>query len=292
MSGASHARSALPDQIYIGNPESTMSGAATTSSDKAATSSRRRNLAAALVNPTESIYGATPGRTFPSSDKRPSDGHGNRLGTIARLFSSSHRILGRHSVSSASDGQTVNEAARRSLRWRKTHSVLYPQTRDYQLFTAKQRSPLAAAQEQHHSRTSSRTAVYDVVDGERPKSHQVHNKSRAPTAGKASAVGISTTSGTALNGSVSAADATSRTATGTSRQRKTAVYSRDFPVEGVVVGGSGGSRCSETQFPSVEHLIKMYANMLAERKNEFEGQKQRAKSEGEFQRNGYHDQSD
>lgn len=67
------------------------------------------------------------------------------------------------------------------------------------------------------------------------------------------------------------------TITGGSRQRKTAVYSRDFPVEGSVAAAD----CSATQFPSVENLIKMYATMLAERKSEFAEQKLRSKSEGE-----------
>lgn len=57
---------------------------------------------------------------------------------------------------------------------------------------------------------------------------------------------------------------------GRTRQRKTAVYSRDFPVEGT----------SASQFPGVGSLIKMYANMLAERKSDFAEQKMRAKSEG------------
>lgn len=57
---------------------------------------------------------------------------------------------------------------------------------------------------------------------------------------------------------------------GRTRQRKTAVYSRDFPVE----GGSA------SQFPGVGSLIKMYANMLADRKSDFAEQKKRAKSEG------------
>lgn len=76
----------------------------------------------------------------------------------------------------------------------------------------------------------------------------------------------------------SALDAAIKTTiTGGSRQRKTAVYSRDFPVEGSIAAAD----CSATQFPSVENLIKMYATMLAERKSEFAEQKLRSKSEGE-----------
>lgn len=229
-----------------------------TTNDKAITRSRNQTA--------ESIYGA-PNRPIPNSDKggvesirssATSSHHQSRLGPIARLFSSSHRILTRHH-SLTSDGQTVNEGAARS-RWRKTHSaVVHPHTQQ-----------LPHRRFLSHPRRSLEQRVWSINNCTATQSR--HSKSHSVTA-------ATTTTPTA---------ATISSRPGGSRQRKTAVYSRDFPVASAAVtadcdGGVAGIRSSAaaTEFPRVENLIKMYAAMLADRKSEFADQKTRAKSEGE-----------
>lgn len=272
----------------------TMSGAARNTNDKAITRSRNQTA----VIPTKSIYEST--RTGPSSDKVDSVESGSsssRLGPIARLFSSSQRILTRHSLS-ASDGQAVNEEAR--TRWRRTHSAaLHPQfgARDLQQqqrhLIASRRSLEQRAWSVHSSsarftgdsRTHSLT-VHDVVRaaGSRTRNQikEYHQRRSWITSSGAAATAVWTESARTGTSRASELDATkAATSTfnkpGESRQRKTAVYSRDFPVEG---SGSTAAKSSATQFPSVENLIRMYATMLAERKSEFAEQKMSSKSEG------------
>lgn len=221
--------------------------------DKAITSRRTRNQTA--VNPS---------RTMPRSDKQPSvesSSSSSRLGPIARLFSSSQRILVRQRTSSASDGQVVNE-----------------ETAQPRHFLANRRSRVP-----RDSRIQSLT-VHDVVRGGRARQynwkeyHRITGYASSSATTTLTSVVTESTNRTRTGTTTSALDAAIKTTiTGGSRQRKTAVYSRDFPVEGSIAAAD----CSATQFPSVENLIKMYATMLAERKSEFAEQKLRSKSEGE-----------
>lgn len=242
---------------------STSGGMGATTNDKAITRSRNQTA--------ESIYGA-PNRAIPNSDKggvesiassATSRHHQSRLGPIARLFSSSHRILTRHH-SLTSDGQTVNEEAAARSRWRKTHSAVVHPHKASDLQQLPPRRFLS-----HHPRRSLEQRVWSINNCTATQSR--HSKSHS--------VLTTTTTTTA---------ATTGSRPGGSRQRKTAVYSRDFPVASAAVAADCGagvagirSSTAATEFPSVENLIKMYATMLADRESEFADQKTRAKSEGE-----------
>lgn len=233
-----------------------------------------RNDKAINSNNNKSIYGT---RIMPSDKPSSSSVARRRLGPIARLFSSSSSSSSSTSTFH-SDGQVVNEEAR--TRWTtrttttRTHSaaVLQPQpaTRQWQLQDQQQRRLFRTSEKG----TVTRAAEDEKIDRKR----------------------ITTTTNHLLNenyhqcwtesGGELLVDEASATATGAGgliRQRKTAVYTRDFPVSDF----ADSCTCT-TQFPSVENLIKMYATMLAERKSEFnnetEGEtiaKTRAKSEGE-----------
>lgn len=280
------------DPSELLSSSSTMSGTGTPTSDKAI-SCRSRNQTSTVINPIESIYDTT-NRTIPSSDKASStsslsplvvvSGMENKLGPIARLFSSSQRTLSRHS---ASDGQTVNEEATRTgIRWRKTHSaVVHP-------YISRTRETLQQTQKRQACREHS---LYSTGKESRQSPLPVNNVIRVAGWSRSQSKGnlkqlvyrrIEASAGEKpdLNcsrktpGSVTNT-AISRNSAIVSRQRKTAVYSRDFPVTSI----AGDTSCcgpTASQFSNVDNLIKLYATMLSERSADLSAPKMRAKSEG------------
>lgn len=233
------------------------------------------------------------------------------LGPFARLFSQRLLLSKSRAASTASDGQAVNEEAS-TARTHCTTAVFHqpPATRELQqrLFghynhyhqLQRRRRSVSSLVEQQQQRSGAESSIrlncptpsfcggQDVINSRRGTNSRqswIRNSSEKNTTVTQVNNSHSRSTSTEIVTNSSNSSTTTTTTCG-GRQRKTAVYSRDFPIAEFRADSSSSAAEVSSEgvghrLHSVENLINMYATMLSDRKKEFSAIKSRAKSEGE-----------